>query len=67
MASPYDYETCLRIIERKGKELYGEHFRIFQEDYPLIAKLLAYILKDEETCTQNGISLKKGILLTGPV
>lgn len=67
MASPYDFETCLRIIERKGKELYGEHFRIFQEDYPLIAKLLAYILKDEETCTQNGISLKKGVLLTGPV
>lgn len=67
MASPYDFETCLRIIERKGKELYGEHFRIFPEDYPLIAKLLAYILKDEETCTQNGISLKKGVLLTGPV
>lgn len=67
MANPYDFETCLRIIERKGKELFGEHFRIFREDYPLMSKLLAYILKDEETCTKNDVSLNKGILLTGPV
>lgn len=67
MANPYDFDTCVRIIERKGKELYGEQFRIYQEDYDLIAKLLAYILRDEETCLKNGISLKKGILLTGPI
>ena len=67
MANLYDFDTCVRIIERKGKELYGEQFRIYQEDHDLIAKLLAYILKDEETCMKNGISLKKGILLTGPV
>jgi DNA replication protein DnaC len=67
MANLYDFDTCVRIIERKGKELYGEQFRIYQEDHDLIAKLLAYILKDEEICMKNGISLKKGILLTGPV
>jgi len=67
MASPYDFENCLRTIERKGKELYGEHFRIHQEDHELISKLLAYILKDEGICMKNDISLKKGILLTGPV
>lgn len=67
MANPYDLDTCLRIIERKGIELFGEHFRIYPDDHELIAKLLAYILKDEEACTRNAISLKKGILLTGPV
>lgn len=67
MANLYDFDTCVRIIERKGKELYGEQFRIHQEDHDLISKLLAYILKDEEICMKNGISLKKGILLTGPV
>ncbi len=67
MANPYDFDTCLRIIERKGKELFGEHFSIQHEDHELIAKLLAYILKDEETTSKQGIALKKGILLTGPV
>ena len=67
MENPYDFDTCLRIIERKGKELFGDHFRIYQDDHELIAKLLAYILRDEETCLKNDISLKKGILLTGPV
>lgn len=67
MVNLYDYDSCLQIVEQKGKELFGEHFRIIQDDYSLIAKLLAYILKDEDTCTKNGISLKKGILLSGPV
>jgi DNA replication protein DnaC len=67
MANPYDFDTCLRIFERKGKELFGEHFRIHQEDHELISKLLAYVLKDEESASKQGISLKKGILLSGPV
>lgn len=67
MANHYDFEAYIRIIEGKGKEIFGEQFRIYQEDHDLIAKLMSYILKDEETCTQNGISLKKGILLIGPV
>lgn len=67
MANLYDLDTCLRIMERKGKELFGEHFRIHQEDHELIANLLAYILKDEESTNKKGISLKKGVLLSGPV
>lgn len=67
MANPYDFDTCLQIIERKGKDLFGEHFRIHKEDHELISKLLGYILKDEGICMKNNISLKKGILLTGPV
>ncbi|NVO09032.1 MAG: ATPase [Bacteroidales bacterium] len=67
MANPYDFNTCLKIIERKGKELFGGHFRIHDEDHELIAKLLVYILKDEENAQKHSISLHKGILLSGPV
>lgn len=67
MTNPYDLDTCLRIMERKGKELFGEHFRIHPCDHEVIAKLLAYVLNDGENTSKQGISLKKGILLTGPV
>ena len=67
MANPYDFNTCLKIIERKGKELFGNHFRIHEEDHELIAKLLVYIMKDEENAQKHSISLHKGILLSGPV
>lgn len=67
MASPYDFNTCLRIMERKGKELFGVHFRIHEEDHELISVLLAYFLKDEENAAKLNISLHKGILLSGPV
>ena len=67
MANPYDFNTCLRIIERKGKELFGQHFRIYEDDHELISKLLAYILKDEENAQKFNISLHKGVILSGPV
>lgn len=67
MANPYDFNTCLRIIERKGKEMFGGHFRINEEDHELISRLLVYILKDEENAEKLNISLHKGILLSGPV
>src|SRR5271157_405396 len=67
MANPYDFATCLRIVERKGKELYGDHFLIHQEDHELISRLLVYILKDEENAEKLNLSLQKGILLSGPV
>lgn len=67
MANPYDFDTCLRIMERKGKELFGTHFRVHDEDHELISKLLSYILKDEESAAKLNLSLQKGILLSGPV
>ncbi len=67
MANPYDFDTCLKIIERKGKELFGQHFRIHAEDHELIAKILAYILRDEGNAQRFNLSLQKGIILSGPV
>jgi len=63
----YNYSEIIIWLEKKGVELYGDHFKILETDYPIIYKLIAYFLKDEQTCFQYGINLNKGILLSGPV
>lgn len=63
----YSYQDILVWMEKKGIELYGEHFKILEVDYPVIYKLIAYFLKDESTCFQYNLDLSKGILLAGPV
>ncbi|AEW85357.1 hypothetical protein FCOL_02560 [Flavobacterium columnare ATCC 49512] len=65
--SHYSYDEVIIWLENKGIELYGNHFKILETDYPIVYKLIAYFLKDEPTCFQYGINLKKGILLTGPI
>ena len=65
--SNYNYTEIILWLEKKGVELYGNHFKISETDYPIIYKLIAYFLKDEPTCFQHGIDLNKGILLSGPV
>ncbi|WP_284653522.1 ATPase [Flavobacterium terrisoli] len=67
LKSHYNYEEVISWIEKKGMELYGNHFKIIEEDYPIIYKLIAYFLKDEQACFQFGINLNKGILLSGPI
>ncbi|RKS14304.1 ATPase [Flavobacterium sp. 120] len=63
----YNYSEIIVWLEKKGVELYGNHFKILETDYLIIYKLIAYFLKDEQTCFQYGINLNKGILLSGPV
>ncbi|RTZ02760.1 ATPase [Flavobacterium bomense] len=65
--SHYSYTEIIIWLEKKGVELYGNHFKILESDHPIIYKLIAYFLKDEATCFQYGINLNKGILLSGPV
>jgi energy-coupling factor transporter ATP-binding protein EcfA2 len=67
MQSLFNYSDVISWIEKKGVELYGNHFTIVQDDLPLIYKLIAYFLRDEPTAFQYGIDLSKGILLAGPV
>ena len=54
-------------MEAKGKQLFGSHFQIHPEDHPLIFKLLVWIIKDKANAKKQGLSLQKGIMLTGPV
>lgn len=65
--SNYNYQEIILWLEKKGIELYGNHFKIQETDYPIIYKLIAYFLKDEPTCFQYNIDLSKGILLSGPI
>ncbi|WP_196831061.1 ATPase [Flavobacterium sp. CG_9.1] len=63
----YNYEQVILWLEKKGGELYGNHFKILESDHPIIYKLIAYFLKDQQTCFQFNINLNKGIMLSGPV
>ena len=65
--SHLNYQEVILWLEKKGVELYGTNFKILECDYHIIYKLIAYFLKDEATCYQNGINLDKGILLSGPI
>ena len=78
--SPYDYAAtiregyhrfgfpeCLKWIETHGKLWYGQDFTISEEDHQLIYDLIVYAIGDKELCKSKGLSLSKGILLTGPI
>lgn len=65
--SHYNYQEVIGWLEKKGIELYGNHFKILETDYQIVYKLIAYFLKDQPSCFQYGINLNKGILLSGPV
>jgi DNA replication protein DnaC len=65
--SHYNYKEVIIWLEKKGIEYYGNHFKILETDYPIIFKLIAYFLKDEQKCLEYGIALNKGIMLSGPV
>jgi len=54
-------------MDEKGKEQFGRHFRIWNEDRQLIYKLLVCFIHDRENATRLGLNPDKGILLTGPV
>jgi DNA replication protein DnaC len=63
----YDFDLILIYLNAKGRMLFGNHFKIYQEDRVIIRKLCHYFIKDTENCKKAGIDLKKGILLSGPV
>jgi DNA replication protein DnaC len=63
----YNYQEVITWIEKKGVELYGSHFYIPESDHSVIYRLIAYFLKDEQTCFRYNLDLNKGIILSGPV
>ena len=62
-----NYAHALKWFESRGRQIFGLHFKVKEEDKHIITGLLAYFLKDESYCAEHQISLVKGILLTGPV
>ena len=63
----YDFSKILIYLEAKGKLLFGEHFRIYEDDKGILFRLCNYFIKEESNCKNLGIDINKGILLTGPV
>ena len=63
----YDFPKILIYLNAKGQLLFGKKFRIHNEDKDILLKLCSYFIKDKENCTNYGIDIDKGILLSGPV
>ncbi len=65
--SLYDYNAVMQWIEAKGKHMYGPCFQLHSEDMLVLRQLICYFLRDTAIAEELGISLNKGILLSGPV
>ena len=63
----YDFKKILTYLDAKGKLLFGNHFKIYEEDHAIIFKLSNYFIQDKTNCRKHKIDPKKGILLSGPV
>jgi len=63
----YDFEKIRIYLNAKGKLLFGENFKLWDEDREILFKLCNYFIKDEANCKRLDIDINKGILLLGPV
>lgn len=63
----YDFNKILVYLNAKGKIVFGNTFKIYDDDLDIIFKLCLYFIQDEENCKKLNIDINKGILLTGPV
>lgn len=61
------FKWCLGFLEKRGKEHYGDKFKIIETDHEVIYKLLVYFIGDTCQAKELAIDLDKGILLTGPI
>ena len=65
--SRFYYPDIWKFLHFKGIELYGKHFRLYEEDLAVILQLISAVLKDEKVAEGFSLDLEKGILLVGPV
>ena len=63
----FDFMTCLRYLNHLGREKYGTSFSLNRDDRHILHKLISYAISSEDQCTNHGLDLNKGILLSGPV
>ena len=59
----YDFKKCLTFIENKGKQDFGQNFKIKEEDLETIFKLLIYMIKDENNALKLQLNLSRGIFV----
>ncbi|MBI9064803.1 MAG: cell division protein ZapE [Marinilabiliaceae bacterium] len=63
----YNFQKSLDFITKKGKAIYGHHFQLLNEDMPLIRKIFAYTIGDNENTIIQGLNPRKGLILCGPI
>ena len=63
----YDFVKCIEVLENIGRFHFGNQFKIYEKDLPVIHKLIIYAIRDEVTAKQLNLNIHKGIMLSGPV
>jgi energy-coupling factor transporter ATP-binding protein EcfA2 len=63
----YDFDKILVYLNAKGKLLFGDAFKLFEEDRDILFRLCNHMIRDEANCKKLDMDVRKGILLTGPV
>ncbi|MEQ8925699.1 MAG: ATPase [Fulvivirga sp.] len=66
-SSKFLFSEVTAYLQKFGRQTYGQHFTIIEEDYETIYKLFVYFYQDEEKAEKLNIKLHKGIFLTGPI
>jgi energy-coupling factor transporter ATP-binding protein EcfA2 len=65
--SRYNYAEVWEWLQKKGTEIYGNKFRLNEDDKPTVYLLLCWFLQDDIAAPQLELDLEKGIILSGPV
>lgn len=63
----YDFDKCLVALQNIGYHHFGNQFKIYDEDIPVIQKLITYSIRDQATTIKLNLNPNKGIILSGPV
>lgn len=63
----FDLDNTIQFLQYSGRKTFGPHFKIYPEDYEIIYKILVWAVQDADHAHELRLSLKKGIILSGPV
>ena len=61
----FNFEHFVSLMEIKGKIMYGQHFKLYQEDNHVLLQFYAYFTGDEDLCKHYDINVNKGLFLSG--
>jgi energy-coupling factor transporter ATP-binding protein EcfA2 len=61
------FQNFLLHLETQGQKQFNPKFRIIPDDHEILYQLMVWFVCDKEAAHHCGLSLRKGILLSGPV
>lgn len=62
----YNYFKCIHYLQKQGRILYGNNYRIHPSQRQQVYRLLVYATAKKEECVLYAIDQQKGLLITGP-